>query len=85
MNLGQVAELARGALEAKRNELHPVVNKSGHCSDSGRLLSSTETSSGNEQASRLAVEGTGGPKLAGGIEEGLQRRRRFHGRLFGKR
>lgn len=71
MDLGQVAELAKGALVAERDELHTVVHKSGHRSDGGRLLSSTETSSRDEQASRLAIEGTGCPKLTSGVEESL--------------
>lgn len=71
MDLSQVRELSKGGLVAQRDVEEAVVGESAHGSNGGRLLATTEGTSGDEQTGVLAPEATGGPDTAGAVPEGL--------------
>lgn len=71
MDLGQVRELSEGGLVAQRDVEEAVVGESAHGSNGGRLLATTESTSGDEQTGVLAPEATSGPNTAGAVPEGL--------------
>jgi len=71
VNLSQVGKLGKGGLVTQRDVEEAVVSEGAHGSNGGRLLATTEGTSGDEQTSVFAPEATRGPDTAGAVPEGL--------------
>ena len=71
MDLGEVGQLGKAMLVAQRNVDEAVVSEGAHGGNSSGLLTTTESTGGDEQTSVLARVATSGPDGARGIPEGL--------------
>ena len=74
MDLSDVRQLREGFCVAEGNVGDPVVGEGGHGRYGGGFLSTAETTGGDEHATKLAVEFTLLPELAGRIPKRLQRK-----------
>lgn len=71
MDLVEVGEEREGSLVAKGHVDETVVGEGAHRGESGRFLSTSKGTSGDEETSVAAVEATGGPDTASTVPEGL--------------
>ena len=73
----QVRQLLKSGGIAKGNICDAVVGQSRESGNRGRLLSTTETGSGDKDTSKLAEKLALLPELAGSIPEGLREGNEF--------
>lgn len=71
VNLIEVGQQREGGLVAQRDVDEAVVGEGAHGGQSGRLLTTTGGTSGDEETSILAPVAAGGPDGASGVPEGL--------------
>ena len=71
VDLAEVSQLGEGLCVAERHVDETVVGECGDGSQSSRLLATTQTGSGDEDADVLAPEATSGPLLARAVPESL--------------
>jgi len=72
VGLGGVGQLCEGSGIAKGNEGDAVVSEGREARNNGRLLSTTETTGGDEHAGELAVQLALLPELACAVQESLE-------------
>jgi hypothetical protein len=77
MDLTDIRQLTEGMCIAKGNEADAVVGEGRHARDSGGFLATAETTSGDEHASKLALQFTLLPEMASSIPKGLQRKNKI--------
>ena len=71
MDLREIRQLGKRGCVSEGNKGDAVVSEGRLGRQSGGFLSTTETASGNEHASELAVQFSLLPEVAGSIPEGL--------------
>jgi hypothetical protein len=77
VDLSEVRQLREGFCVSEGDEGDPVVGEGGHRRNSGGFLSTTVTTGGDEHASKLAVQFTLLPEMAGRVPKRLPKEGKY--------